>query len=118
MENLAEKILNEKINEKLAYIKKHGLRAFLKECDTINICLTPRQFFVIERNFKVKSVRVLCEGWKYDNFNFGEWTIKTHYNDRMAVYELMCFHKDFIKDEDERFDFLDELVNRDMGYIA
>lgn len=105
--------MNEKINEKLAYIKKcseNGYRDFVKECDTLNICLTPRQFFVIERSFRVKSVLVLCEGRKYDNFTFGEWTISPRYNDRMAIYELKCVHKDYIEDENKRFDFYDELM--------
>ena len=121
MENLAKKILEEKINAKLDYLKKcaeSGYRPFTKECDILTIDLTPKQFFVIERNFKVKSVLVLCEGRKYDNFTFGEWTIAPHYNDRLAIYELSVTHKDYIKDEEERFNFLDELANRDMGYIS
>ena len=121
MENLAEKILNEKITAKLNDYKKrseYGYRPFAKECDFFIIDLTPKQFFVVERNFKVKSVLVLCEGRKYDNFTFGEWTIVPHYNDRMAMYELKCVHKDFIDDEDERFDFLENETNRELGYIA
>jgi hypothetical protein len=121
MENLAEKILNEKITAKLNDYKKRsedGYRPFAKECDFFIIDLTPRQFFVIERNFKVKSVYVLCEGRKYDNFTFGEWTIVPHYNDRMAMYELKCVHKDFIEDENERDNFHDRLMDRLMGYIA
>ena len=121
MENLAEKILNEKITAKLNDYKKrseYGYRPFAKECDFFIIDLTPRQFFVIERNFRVKSVLVLCEGRKYDNFTFGEWTIAPRYNDRMAMYELKCVHKDFIEDEDERFDFLDNEVNKALGYIS
>lgn len=110
MKNLAIIILNQKINEKIAFINEQSIRKFDKKIDYISVCLTPRQFEVIKRHFNLKQTYVLFSGYMIDNFSFEDWKIKPRYNDRLNVYELFCKSNEYIEDFEQRQDYIDKTL--------
>lgn len=108
MKELANIILNEKIQQRINHINTHGARNFDRKCDTINFSLTPKQFYIIKKHYKLNENYVLCCGIRIDKFSFGDYEISSKYNDRKNYYELCAKHKDFIEDLDKRLDYFEE----------
>jgi hypothetical protein len=106
--DLAITILNDKINDYINHINTHDFsRKFDNKCDEVCFSLTPRQFYIVEKYFKLKIVSSIF-GVKINDFQFNDYAIITRYNDRMNHYELRARHKDFIEDIDERSIYIDE----------
>ena len=105
---LGEKIINDKINDKIAWINSSGIRNYDPKLDLISVSLTPRQFTVVKRDYKLGDRYVLCTGRVIDNFDFNDYNIRVHFNDRLDIYELTIKHRDYLEG-DERDEYLDEL---------
>jgi hypothetical protein len=109
---LVQKILNEKIDERINFINKNGYRSFDSKIDIINLTLTPRQYFVLKKEFKLKETQVICCGIKITPFIFNDYSINIIYNNKMDIYELRAKHNSYIEDIEQRENYLDELELR------
>ena len=107
---LAQKILAEKINERISFIDRQGYRKFDNKVDIVSFALTPRQFFALKKEYKLEETQVLCSGRKITPFIFNDYSIKVTYNDKMDHYEIVAKHHDYIEDFDAREDYLDTLA--------
>ena len=105
---LAEKILNETIEKKINFINTTGTRKFDNKCDVVHFTLTPKQFNIIKKHFKLKEIYVLCQGLVISSFEFDNYKFKVNYNDRFNCYNLNGKHKDYIEDFDEQMDYIEE----------
>lgn len=109
MEDLAIRILKQKIEEKLYYINL-GKYKFDKNINYFGITLTERQFNVVKKHFNLKVVRVLGQGLSIDDFSFENWKVeKIGYNDRFNCYELLVKDIAYIEDEEKYFEYTDLL---------
>ena len=108
--NLAEKILTEKIDDRISFIKRSCIRPFDEKIDTLQIHLSPRQFSVIKKNFNLKEIYELCRGQYIDTFEFSNYSVNSHYNERLSIYELTLKHKDYIEDFEDRENYIDSKI--------
>lgn len=111
--DLAIKILNDKINDYINHINTHNFaRKFDNKCDYVVFSLTPRQFYVVKKYFKLKVIYCVF-GQRIDDFKFNDYTVKSYYNSRMNCYELAALHKDYIEDIDKRFVYIEETYGKE-----
>lgn len=112
-DNLAIKILTEKITDYINHINKNAIdskynRRFDSKIDYVSITLSEKQFYVIKKHFKIKENWVLCRGLVIDNISYDNWhTDKITYCDRMSCYHLMIAFNDYINDFEERENYIE-----------
>ena len=112
MEDLAIKILNQKVSEKISFINRQATRNFDKNIDYLSISLSEKQFYVICKYFNIHKVYALG-GLQFvgkENIVFDTYKCdKLRYNDRQNCYELLIKDIAYIEDEEERFNYIDLL---------
>ena len=107
MEDLAIKILEQKIDKKIYQINKSKYK-FDKHINYLSISLSERQFRVIQKHFNIKVVRVLGSGLSITTFSFNNYKVeKVKYNDRFNCYELLIKDIAYIEDEEKHFSYID-----------
>lgn len=111
MEDLAIKILKQKINERINFINEQAFRRFDTHLDLLSIHLTERQFYVIQKHFNIHKV-ISIYGVKYDGeISFDNWKCeKIRYNDRQSCFELLIKDIAYIEDDEERFNYLESEI--------
>ena len=108
MEDLAIKILEQKLYEKICFINKQASRKYDSKIDLLSISLTSRQFAVICKHFNIhKVISIYGITYQSSDLSFDNWVItKIRNNERMNCFELLIKHIDYIEDEDERFNYI------------